>query len=109
MEDFTSHDANEEPRELAPQSKFATRLHDAITAFLLLVAFPFGFALLALSFVFGRSLPRSASALLFLGILHTSAIVNILMGGTAMAGMFKESPGLLPLVTKGISTLLPSA
>lgn len=91
---------------MEPLTKFSARLHDAITVFLLLIAFPFGFALLSLSCIFGRSLPRSASAVVFLGILHAVAIINVLMGGTAMAGMFDESGGLLPLFTQGLNSLM---
>ena len=101
MEEVTLNGMGLKAGANASQSKFTGRLHDTIMVFLLLIAFPIGFALLALSCVFGRSLPRAASALVFLGILHVSAIVNILLGGTVLAGMLEESPGLLLLMTQG--------
>ena len=85
--------------------RFSSRLHDAITALLLLAAFPFGFALLALAGVFGRSLPRAAAAIVFLGALHMAAIVNILMGNTAFVALVQDGSGIIALLIQGVTAL----
>lgn len=97
-----------DPETEQQTTPMAARLHDAITALLLLVAFPFGFALLALSSVFGRSLPRAASAVVFLGLVHVAAIASLLFGETRHMAMLQGGPGTLTLLMNGVGAVLPA-
>ncbi len=109
MSDQTAELYEDEDLTEPPLSKFSSRLHDAITAFLLLVAFPFGFALLALSSVFGRSMIRAFSVVVFLCAVHLVAGVNIMLGNESVAHLYEHGPNLVTLLGKGLTALLPNA
>ena len=86
-------------RERAAQEHRVTRrLNDAITALLLLVAFPFGFALLALSIVFGRSLPRALAAVAFMAAVNLTALANSMFFKGDLQGVLSNDSGLLDLL-----------
>ncbi len=92
-------------RERATQEHRACRrLNDAITVLLLLVAFPFGFALLALSLVFGRSLPRALAAVVFMAVVNITALANTMFLDGDLYGVLSNDSGLLSLFLKLAST-----
>ncbi|MBO6790013.1 MAG: hypothetical protein HRT60_09965 [Dinoroseobacter sp.] len=100
-EDHNKNRAMHSLRERAAQEhRTARRLNDAITALLLLVAFPFGMALLALSICFGRSLPRALAAMVFMSAVNLTALANSLFFEGEMDGLLSNNSGLLALIVK---------
>ena len=88
-------------RQRAAQEHRATRrLNDAITALLMLIAFPFGMALLALSICFGRSLPRALAAVVFMAAVNLTAMANTMFFDGQMSGILSTDSGLLSLLVK---------
>ncbi len=83
----------------AREARLGDRLHDAI-AVLLLVAFPFGLALMALATVFGRSLPRALTVGSFMAAVHAVALVQALIYGRTVGGVLAEGGGLLRLMLR---------
>ncbi len=84
----------------AREARLGDRLHDAIAVLLLLVAFPFGLALMALATVFGRSLPRALTVGSFMAAVHAVALVQALIYGRTVGGVLAEGGGLLRLMLR---------
>ena len=84
----------------ARQHRTTRRLNDAITVLLLLIAFPFGMALLALTIVFGRSLPRALAAITFMAAVNVTALANTMFFDGDMYGVLSNNSGLLSLFVK---------
>ena len=104
-DDVQKHRAMHSLRERAAQEhRTARRLNDAITALLLLVAFPFGMALLALSICFGRSLPRALAAMVFMSAVNLTALANSMFFDGDANGILSNNSGLLALIVKVAQT-----
>ncbi len=67
---------------------------------LLLIAFPFGMALLALTIAFGRSLPRALAAITFMAAVNVTALANTMFFDGDMYGVLSNNSGLLSLFVK---------
>ena len=97
-DEFKKNRAMHSLRERAAQEHRVTRrLNDAITALLMLIAFPFGMALLALSMCFGRSLPRALAAVAFMAAVNLTAMANTMFFDGEMSGVLSTNSGLLTL------------